>query len=166
MSLQQRIKKIEREAAPLIKAASIERCRRVAAKFGMCKILCGGSTQAEALSLLSNYVDDDGLHYFNEPHIFELFQSFLDADAEAMQLYAAITGYRREGVKWSDTLDLHTEQIAPLVTRLRERSQAYFMEHYRADYGEYIACYIRGRQSLEGKNEQSTIKSRKDGNGN
>ena len=167
MSLQQRVKKIEVAAAPMIEEATRERKRRNIGKYGMCKLLCYGFNREEALEVLADSerrmgrIGVERLPHFTDPHIFELFQSFLDDDAEAARLYSEITASRVEGVGFEETLkdeQLHA-RVSAAAYKLQERMEAYFLERDRANFLEYKALYLEGKRRAEARNEQVTIKS-------
>ena len=167
MSLQQRVKKIEVAAAPMIEEATRERKRRNLGKFSMCRLLCFGFTHAEALEILARVGKRQGrsiadLPHCTDPQIFEMFQSFLDDDAEAARLYSEITANRVEGVGFEETLkddaQLH-ERVSAIAHQIQERLEAYFLERDRTNYLEYKVLYDKGMQKAMAENEQATIKS-------
>ena len=71
------------------------------------------------------------------------------------RLYEALTDYRTEGVKWSDTIEGNKEQMTPIVIQLLDRLKAYFMEVARADFLEYKQIHAQGQQRMAARNEQS-----------
>lgn len=165
MRLEQRLKRIEIEARPMTRVAERERRRGIAARFGMCKLMCYGFTQAEALDIVVESSRRMGcgpnvtVPHFAAPYIPELFQSFLDADSEAARLHEALAGYRTDAVNWSDTLESEHEQITPIVTQLLGRFEAYFMNTARADFIGYKKSVAEGERRLAASNEQSRIKN-------
>ena len=168
MSLQQRVKKIEVAAAPMIEEATRERKRRNLGKYGTCKLLCFGFNRQEVLEVLADSerrmgrIGIERLPHFTDPQIFELFQSFLDADAEAARLYSTITANRVEGVKFTETLKDDTrlnERVTATAHQIHERLEVYFLERDRANYLEYKAQFNKGLQKVMARNEQATIKS-------
>lgn len=160
MSLQQRIKKIEVAAEPLVKEATRERRRRNLGKFGMCDLFCYGFTHEEALVVLARSVKKagtknlDAMPNFTAPSNFEFFQSFLDDDAEAARIYSEIIANRVEGIGFEETLkdEQLNEKVAAIVHQLKKRLEAYFSEHHRSDYLNYRAAVEEGKRLLEAKN--------------
>lgn len=167
MSLQQRIKKIEDQARPLAKDAAIERRRSLVGRFGMCRLLCWGFTQAESLEVLANsnrragHGSIERLPHFTAPSVFAGFQSFIANDKEAARLYKTLTDYRTEGVKWSATIESNKEQMTPIVIQLIDRQEAYFMEVARADFLEYKKIHAQGKQRMAARDEQSKSENQK-----